>query len=149
MSSVNHLCFFVPSHFVQTPQPTQQQQHRRWFRNGPIGPFEHHVVDAIITGRRGRTIEDDPKRSVRIVIQCENAGQTKYQRQCSERRQWNVRRPEVQKIDAVETVLELITVESGARSLRGKTHYDIGKAERADVEGEIAAVVGITGPTLK
>src|SRR5262249_18528022 len=115
-------------HLAETSQPAQQQQRRcrLWNRRRRrTRAFHHDVVDAIVPRRRGRAIEHNAKRRIRVVIQPGNTHKRKDERQTPERSQRSIRSSEVDEVYAVETVLKLITVKASAGSLSGKAHDDI------------------------
>src|SRR5690348_18243751 len=117
-------------HLVKTTQPAEQQQCRRRFRNTRRRrrrAINHDVVDAIRSRRRRCAIEHYAKRRVRIVIQSGNTHERKNERQRAKRSRRHIWSSEVDEVDAIETVLKLITIESRARSLRRKTHDDVCK----------------------
>ena len=138
-------------HLIKTANTRQQQQCACRFRNRRrcrARPLNHDVVDAIVSRRRGRTVEDNPEYSVRIVVQPRDRSETEHKWHRAKRGRRCVRRIEIDKGNSVETVLELIAVESGARPLSRKTHDDICKAGSADSQRKISAVIGICGSTL-
>src|SRR5262249_29498403 len=68
------------SHLAETSQPAQQQQRRcrLWNRRRRrTRAFHHDVVDAIVPRRRGRAIEHNAKRRIRVVIQPGNTHKRK------------------------------------------------------------------------
>ncbi len=90
--------------------------------------LHHQIVDPVVARSRRRSIEDDPERRVRVVVQANNAAEV--ERKQAEGGSRTIRRSKVYKRDSIQAVLELIAVKARGGTLRGEGYDDVCVPER-------------------